>query len=134
MRHFVADNHLDSAVTFTGYVDCVQDYLNAADVFVFPSEFESQGLAPLEAMASGIPVIASRIPGVMDMITDGTNGRLVDTHDEAAWIQAMHDVMTEADITKAQVSQALKTVADYFSIAAVTDQHLALFKRLTQVG
>jgi glycosyltransferase involved in cell wall biosynthesis len=67
-----------SNVTFTGFVDNVGDYLAAFDVFVLPSNREGIGSILLDAMDRGLPVIASRVGGVPDIVHDDDNGILID--------------------------------------------------------
>ncbi len=63
-------------VTFTGLVayEKLPDYYNAADVFVFPSYYESFGLAPLESLACGTPVVANRVGDLVNIIREGKTG------------------------------------------------------------
>lgn len=68
-------------VRFLGKVDAVADLLRAADLFLLPSASESFGLAALEAMACGVPVVASRVGGVPEVVVDGESGALVDVGD-----------------------------------------------------
>jgi glycosyltransferase involved in cell wall biosynthesis len=70
-----------SNVTFTGFVDNVGDYLAAFDVFVLPSNREGIGSILLDAMDRGLPVIASRVGGVPDIVHDGDNGILIEAGD-----------------------------------------------------
>lgn len=71
---------LENQVLMLGYCDNIQEYLNAADCFVFPSYQEGLPVALMEAMASGLPVICSRIRGNVDLITN-EGGFLVDPED-----------------------------------------------------
>lgn len=128
LRTFVEENGLEASVVFTGYTERVADYLRAADGFLFPSESEAQGLAPLEAMACGLPVIASRIPGVMDMIRDGENGTLVDPRDEAGWLAAMRRLADGDEAFPRQAVRALETVRTRYGIRAVFECHRAFFE------
>lgn len=64
-------------VRFLGKIDAVAPLLAAADVYVFPSESESFGLSALEALASGVPVVAARVGGVPDVVRDGVTGALL---------------------------------------------------------
>jgi N-acetyl-alpha-D-glucosaminyl L-malate synthase BshA len=64
-------------VRFLGKVDAVADLLRAADLFLLPSASESFGLAALEAMACGVPVIASKVGGLPEVVVDGQSGALV---------------------------------------------------------
>jgi N-acetyl-alpha-D-glucosaminyl L-malate synthase BshA len=62
--------------TFVGKQPRIVDYLSASDVLLLPSEQESFGLAALEAMACEVPVIASRVGGLPEVVTDGETGYL----------------------------------------------------------
>ena len=64
-------------VRFVGKIDAVAPLLAAADVYVFPSESESFGLSALEALASGVPVVAARVGGLPDVVRDGVTGALL---------------------------------------------------------
>jgi glycosyltransferase involved in cell wall biosynthesis len=68
---------LDRDVLFTGFLENSEEWLPALDIFVLPSLTEGTPMALLEAMAMGIPVIASAVGGVPDVIEDGINGFLV---------------------------------------------------------
>jgi N-acetyl-alpha-D-glucosaminyl L-malate synthase BshA len=62
--------------SFVGKQPRIVDYLSASDVLLLPSEQESFGLAALEAMACEVPVVASRVGGVSEVVTDGETGFL----------------------------------------------------------
>jgi N-acetyl-alpha-D-glucosaminyl L-malate synthase BshA len=70
-------------VRFLGKLDAVAPLLAAADVYVFPSESESFGLSALEALASGVPVVAARVGGVPEVVRDGITGSLHELGDIA---------------------------------------------------
>lgn len=67
----------DDGVIFTGYVEDVAPYLNAADLFVLPSATGGLSNALLEAMACGLPVVATEVGGSPDLIENGFTGRLI---------------------------------------------------------
>jgi len=75
---------LTGSVVFTGRVENVEDYLRAADIFVLPSTTEGMSIALLEAMAVGLPVVASRVSGTVDVIKHGENGILIEPGDRGA--------------------------------------------------
>ncbi len=74
LREMVRDLHLDGQVEFLGYRQDVRPYLQAADVLVFPSVREGLGMAALEALATGLPVIASDNRGTREYMLHGENG------------------------------------------------------------
>src|SRR5438874_3082552 len=74
---------MNGNIVFVGKQANIADYLGVADVFLLPSELESFGLAALEALACEVPVIATRIGGIPDVVTEGETGFLSDVGDVA---------------------------------------------------
>src|SRR5207248_2663040 len=72
----VAEHGLEGVVAFAGEQHDLVPWLSAADLFLLPSEQESFGLAALEAMACEVPVVASRVGGLPEVIDDGRTGYL----------------------------------------------------------
>lgn len=73
----------ESQVLFVGRSLLPQEYYSAADLFAFPSRYEAFSLVTIEAMASGLPVVALRINGTEELIEEGSNGFFVDGSPEA---------------------------------------------------
>ncbi|MBR6537659.1 MAG: glycosyltransferase family 4 protein [Lachnospiraceae bacterium] len=98
-------------VTLTGYRPDIPELLSAADAMVFPSLREGLGVAALEAMAAGVPVIASDNRGTREYMQDGVNGYVVSENDGAhiaESIEAMYH-MSEGDYRRMQ-QRCLQTV------------------------
>jgi glycosyltransferase involved in cell wall biosynthesis len=94
LRDYVCAHKLVDSVHFTGEVHDVERYLQASDVFVFPTESEALGNAAIEAVACGLPCIGSNVGGVPDVIYHNVNGLLVPVGDVDAIIEgliALHD-------------------------------------------
>jgi len=131
LRSFVAANQLDASVIFTGYTDRVADHLHAADAFVFPSENEALGLALIEGMACGLPALASATGGILDIIEDQRNGRLLPVGDEQAWRDAMLELMANPETGRRWAEAGIRTAREKFAIRAVAREHIDLFRTIT---
>jgi glycosyltransferase involved in cell wall biosynthesis len=121
---------LAASITFTGYVTRVADHLRACDAFVFPSESEALGLALIEAMSCGLPALASATGGILDIIEDGRNGRLLPVGDEAAWGEAMLELMRNAEQRQVWAEAGRRTALDSFSMTSAASAHEQLFQAM----
>ena len=104
----------DPSIQLVGYVpnDELPSLYRHADVFVLPSKSgEGFGLVVLEAMASGLPVIATKSGGVIDLVVDGINGRLVPPNDARALARALSELVDGADLRNGLRQGALESVS-----------------------
>jgi glycosyltransferase involved in cell wall biosynthesis len=97
IRQAVVDLGLGRHVWLAGDRHDIPGLLQSMDVFVLPSLGEGISNTVLEAMASELPVIATRIGGNPELVQDGFNGRLVPVGDDAALAGAMSELINDAD-------------------------------------
>lgn len=121
---------LRSAVEFAGRLDDPVARLRECDLFVLPSREEGMSIALLEAMALGIPVVGSAIPGNRRLIQDFKHGRLAAAGDPRAFGDAILDQWSNFDRAIHMGRAARGRVVQEFSIAAVARAHLDLFQSL----
>ncbi len=88
---------IEETIRFLGQRDDVPDVLAAFDVFVLSSDFEGMPLAVIEAMGAGIPVVATRVGGIPDLIDDGAQGLLVPARDPDALAEAIGDLLSNPE-------------------------------------
>jgi glycosyltransferase involved in cell wall biosynthesis len=125
LREAVAYSGL--AVHFAGFRRDVAACLAAADVVVLPSLHEGLGVAALEAMAAGRPVVASRVGGLAEVIDDGVTGLLVPPRDPEALGAALGALAADAERRRAMGAHALQRVRARFSSAAMAEGTLACY-------
>jgi phosphatidylinositol alpha-mannosyltransferase len=112
---YVERNRL-ADVVFTGYVpdEAKPDYYRTADIYCAPNTGgESQGLVILEALAAGAPIVASRIDGFRDVLTDGEEGFLTPPRDSDALADAIRRLLWDADLRDKMGQKAVKTASSY---------------------
>lgn len=105
------------------------DLYRAANVCVVPSHYESFGMAALESLACGTPVVASRIGGLQSTIKDGRNGFLVPVDDERAFARRIDKVMCRPDLAARLTEQAVRRARRY-SWQRVADANLGIYHNL----
>ncbi len=121
-------------VVFLGKHASVHELLSCADLFLLPSETESFGLAALEAMACGAPVIASRVGGLPEVIDDGVTGFLFDVGAIEEMAEAGARLLTD-DTLHAEMSAAGRRVAETrFSAEAVVPLYEEYYQRVLGEG
>jgi glycosyltransferase involved in cell wall biosynthesis len=117
---------------FRGHVANVAEFLRASDVFVLPSLQEGMPNSLLEAMACGLPPVATRIGGVVDIVRDGENGILVAPGDAAGLAAGIRRFLGDRTLSMQMAKGARKTILDHFLLDKVVTQYLSLYGRLTQ--
>ena len=91
------------------------DFYTAADVFALPSTSEAQGIVALEAMACGLPVVATAVGGLLDTIQDGRTGYLVPSGDVGALARALLLVLEDEPHRQTIAAAARQSVERNFS-------------------
>jgi L-malate glycosyltransferase len=120
-------------VEILGELDDVRGLLSVADAFLLPSAQESFGLAALEAMACGVPVVASRVGGLPEVITDGLTGYLRDPDEHAGMAAAVLDLLDDPSLRQRIAHLARASVVDRFDEDRVVPMYEALYERLLTV-
>ncbi len=121
---------LSATVVLAGVFQQIDDLLAAADLFVLPSHQEGMSLALLEAMAAGVPIVATDIPGNRELIAPGRQGLLVPPRRveplAAAMLRILDDPRAAEDLGEAARERAIH----HFSLDRCVDEHLNLFREL----
>jgi glycosyltransferase involved in cell wall biosynthesis len=122
------DSGIANDVLFLGMIGDTRQLLDALDLFVFPSLKEGLGVALLEAMACGLPVVATRAGGVVDIVEDGHSGLLVESRDSASIASSIAALEHDAPRRSLLGSAARMRVGENFSMDAMTNNTLDLYR------
>lgn len=114
---------LSARVLFRGLVRDVAPYLRGCDIFVFPSVGEGMPNALLEAMASGLPCVASAIGGCTDIVTDGETGLLVPPGDAAAFRGALQRLLQSPELRAQLGAAARASVVSRFGLERMAERY-----------
>jgi N-acetyl-alpha-D-glucosaminyl L-malate synthase BshA len=129
-EYLVRKKCLTKDVCFLGKQDRVQERLGLADLFVLPSDLESFGLAALEAMACEVPVIATNVGGLPEVVTHGVDGYLVAPRDvEAAGKYAL-EILTRADRGRSMGQKARINARRKYCANDVIPQYVAYYEKV----
>lgn len=112
-----------SRVRFTGPLpyEELHRYYREADVFVFPSLMEAFGMPLAEALAAGVPAVASRTGGIVDIVKDGETGLLVDPGDAGALAEATNRVLDDVRLRAALSETGRTTAREMFDWETITE-------------
>lgn len=115
-------------VKFVGRQDQMEDILAIADLFLLPSEYESFGLAALEAMAAGVPVITSNAGGLVEINVQGETGYLGDVGDIKAMGEQALKILTDKDVLN-QFKKRAAAHAKKYDISNIIPEYEKLYER-----
>jgi len=124
------DRGIEGRLVFTGYQKDIAPYYRMADIFLFPTLYEPFGMAILEAMASGLPVIVSRCAGASEMLSHGESGLLIDDPRSAREIAAALGGLVADEGTRRSLGQRARLVAEKRDWDTVAREYAALLEPL----
>ena len=116
-------------VEFLGFKDDVVDYISCMDVFAFPSNNEGLGSVILDAQACRVPVVASNVGGIPDLVQDGRSGLLIEKGDSRALAGSILRIRGDSALRDALVRGGEAVAADN-SAGAMTRRYVALYESI----
>lgn len=126
LRGLAGDN---DAIRFTGHIDNVGDHLGAFDCFAFPSVHEGLGSTLLDAMYARLPLVASEVDGIPDIVSDGDNGLLVPARSSEALADALQRLRHD-DALARRLAAAAREKSLAYTASAMADRYLRWYRAL----
>lgn len=130
LEQFARDVRILDRVRFLGHRDDVPELLGAIDVLWLASDFEGMPNVVLEAMAAGVPVVATGIPGTNEVVVDGETGFLVPVGDRAAFARQTRKLLEDPQLAARMGEAGRRRAAEHFSIEAMIEAHARLYREL----
>ena len=128
-RALAAELGLGAAVVLPGRTE-IRDWLERADVFVHSSRWEGFGIVLLEAMLAGLPVVATRVSAVPEVVVDNRTGLLVEAGDHAALAAKLELLLTDRERAATLGEAGRQRALSEFSVARMADRTLALYEEV----
>jgi len=121
---------MNGNIGYVGKQANIADYMGVADVFLLPSELESFGLAALEAQACEAPVIATRIGGIPEVVTDGETGYLSDIGDVEKMSGDVLRLLADDELRKTFGRQGRELALSRYSTSKIIPQYIAFYEKI----
>ncbi len=116
---------------WAGEADNVHQYLQAADIFCFPTQREGLPNAVAEAMATGLPAVVARLEGVTtDMIRSEGEGILITGHDPTTYAGALLKLLKDPDTARTMGNSARARAASEFNLEVIGQRYAQLYREL----
>jgi len=128
LRNDLQREFSSSSINFTGIRDDVDKLYQCMDIFVLPSLTEGLPMVLLEAMASKLPVVATRVGDVPKVITDGDTGILVEPGDKEGLKEALLYLLSNKDIAIEMGQKGYEKVKEHYSSEKMTDEYLKIYQ------
>jgi glycosyltransferase involved in cell wall biosynthesis len=126
--------NVEESIRFLGVRGDVPALLELFDMFVFSSHFEGLPGAVIEAMAAGVPIVATDIVGTNELLTDGETGLLVPPEDASAIEAAMTRALSDGSLAKGLGETAARKARDAYSIPRMIESFAAVYESLLTGG
>ncbi|MFD2371736.1 N-acetyl-alpha-D-glucosaminyl L-malate synthase BshA [Brevibacillus sp. GCM10020057] len=130
VRNMIAERGLTRDVCFLGKQEDVAEVLSLADVMLLPSQKESFGLVALEAMACGVPVVASSAGGLPEVVLDGVTGYLYPIGDVEGMAQGTIRLLQDEEMYRTFSRNGIERSCQTFCHETIASQYEALYKQL----
>ncbi len=134
LRNLAKQLDIEDHVTFMGYVpdEKLPNLYSASDIFVLPAIYENFPFAILEAQATGLPVISTKVGGIPEFLVDNENGFVIDPGDSAQLTQRVLALLQDPKLAKEMGNRGRSLIEKKFSWRLITSQVIDLYHKLLE--
>ena len=130
LHEYVKANGLEKVVRFLGPVRNVHQYLQASDLFIFPTENDAFPSSVVEAMACALPVVTTPVGAIKTIVTDRKTGLIVQPGNQEQLFDALNVMLPDPVFASHLGWAAWETVQDRYSAGTITGKYLSLFQKI----
>lgn len=134
LRSFAEQANLNGRVRFLGHRNDVPDILAAADLFAFPSLYEGLPGAVIEAMALALPIVASDIPPLREVVENGRNATLVPVASPSELTEAIADLLDDRNKSQAYGKRSIEIFEARFTLEKSVSRMMELYQKVAAMG
>lgn len=136
LRKLAKELDIEDHVTFLGYVpdEKLPDLYADSDIFVLPAIYENFPFAILEAQATGLPVISTKVGGIPEFLVDNENGFVIDPGDSTQLTQRVLTLLQDPKLAKEMGDRGRKLIEEKFSWRLITSQVIDLYHKLLETA
>jgi len=136
LRKLAKKLEIEESVTFLGYIpdEKLPDLYAASDIFVLPALYENFPFAILEAQATGLPVISTKVGGIPEFLTDNENGFLVDPGDSTQLTQRILTLLQDPNLAKELGRRGRNFIEEKFAWSLITSQVIDLYHKILETA
>ncbi|MBN1494602.1 glycosyltransferase family 4 protein [Candidatus Peregrinibacteria bacterium] len=127
LKNLAKEKNIKNNVIFLGFRKDIPQIMKSADVFVLPSVKEAFGLVLLEAMAAELPIIASEVGGIPEIIENGVNGMLISPHDEDRLANGIIKLLNDPKLTDKFITTGFKLLKKAFDAKIMAKKTEAIY-------
>ncbi len=129
-EHLARELGVERDVLFLGNQDCMEELMPLADVFLLPSSSESFGLVALESMSAEVPVVASNVGGLPEVVEDGVTGYLHDPEDVRGSVESVLKLLRNEKLRRQMGRRARRVAGERFDVDDMVDRYIQVYDSL----
>ncbi|HNS45222.1 MAG TPA: glycosyltransferase, partial [Alphaproteobacteria bacterium] len=133
LRHLAYELGLDEKANFLGERTDIDNLMEKSDLYALITNWEGLPLTIIEAMRAGLPVVATNVGGVGELISPNETGILVEPNSDEALIMALETLLKDRDALEKMGQAGRKRYENHFTFAAMAQRTVAVYERITSL-
>ena len=134
VKKYAQDLDIEDRVNFLGHVSDVSIFLSEAQIFTLISNWEGLPRSIIEAMRSGLPIVATDVAGVKEMVEDNVNGYLIPRKDSKILSKRLESLIADEELRKRMAKESIKKYQEGFTLDRTFDRTLAIYQEIIEIS